>query len=215
MARAFDPPARGRRDVLTTNHPEDAVKRPPKQLRYLRALAQRTGQTFTYPHTTEAASAEIKRLQSQKPTPAAERHREKRAVARDMATARGDAAQVRPAETTGYGSTAAWAGEDNTPGEPTTTVRRHAGPRRELARYTTPRGERILVGQRIDGEPCLIDMPTGDRGRVHLIERGLTSHAELQAIVADYIDQSKRRGEPAIIARSGSDLAAQLGNPAA
>lgn len=64
------------------------------------------------------------------------------------------------------------------------------------------------------GTTCLIDMPAGDHGRVHLIERGLTSHAELQAIVADYIDQSKRRGEPAIIARSSSDLSAQLGNPA-
>jgi hypothetical protein len=50
---------------------------------------------------------------------------------------------------------------------------------------------------------------------VHLVERGLTSHDELQAIVADYIDQSTRRGEPAIIARGDSDLAAQLGRPTA
>jgi hypothetical protein len=99
---------------------------------------------------------------------------------------------------------------DHDPAEPTSTTKRCAGARTELARYTTPRGQRLLVGQRIDGEPCLIDMPAGDHGRVHLVERGLTGHDELQAIVADYIDQSTRRGEPAIIARSDSDLTAQL-----
>ncbi len=198
--------------MLTTNHPEDTAMKPtPKQLRYLRTLADRVGQTFTYPHTMEAASAEIRRLKGQPATPSADRHREKRAVQDDMATRRGDDAQVQPTETTGYGSTAQWTHTaDHDPAEPTSTTKRCAGARTELARYTTPRGQRLLVGQRIDGEPCLIDMPAGDHGRVHLVERGLTSHDELQAIVADYIDQSTRRGEPAIIARSDSDLTAQL-----
>ncbi len=177
----------------------------------LRTLADRVGQTFTYPHTMEAASAEIRRLKGQPATPSADRHREKRAVQDDMATRRGDDAQVQPTETTGYGSTAQWTHTaDHDPAEPTSTTKRCAGARTELARYTTPRGQRLLVGQRIDGEPCLIDMPAGDHGRVHLVERGLTSHDELQAIVADYVDQSTRRGEPAIIARGDSDLTAQL-----
>jgi hypothetical protein len=59
---------------------------------------------------------------------------------------------------------------------------------------------------------CVKDSPNSakDSDTGHLVERGLTSHDELQAIVADYIDQSTRRGEPAIIARSDSDLTAQL-----
>ncbi len=34
------------------------------QLAYLRSLADRTGQTFTYPHTFDDASAEIDRLRA-------------------------------------------------------------------------------------------------------------------------------------------------------
>jgi len=37
------------------------MKPTPKQLNYLRALAQRTSQTFTWPKTMEAASDEIER----------------------------------------------------------------------------------------------------------------------------------------------------------
>jgi len=129
-----------------------------------------------------------------------------------MDTRRGDAARVRDSELAGHGSTAQWAQVDPDQG-PTTTTRRATGPRRELARYTTPRGTRVLVGQPIDGQPCLIDMPAGEHGRVHLVERNITTNAELQAIIADYVDQSTRRGEPAIIARSPSQLADQLGNP--
>lgn len=45
---------------------EDSDGRPSaKQLAYLRALADRTGQTFTYPRTARQASAEIRRLQTQ------------------------------------------------------------------------------------------------------------------------------------------------------
>ena len=74
----------------------------------LRTLADRVGQPFTYPHTMEAASAEIRRLKGQPATPSADRHREKRAVQDDMATRRGDDAQVQPTETTGYGSKCQW-----------------------------------------------------------------------------------------------------------
>ena len=90
------------------------MKPTPKQLKYLRALAQRTGQTFAYPRTMEAASEEIERLKGVKATPQADRRRELREVQDDLATGRGDAARVRDAELSGYGSTATWAGREET-----------------------------------------------------------------------------------------------------
>jgi hypothetical protein len=39
-----------------------------RQLSYLRSLAHRTGQTFTYPQTSQQASAEINRLKNAKPS---------------------------------------------------------------------------------------------------------------------------------------------------
>jgi hypothetical protein len=41
-----------------------------------------------------------------------------------------------------------------------------AGDRIELARYRLAGGERILVGQRIDGAVAVADVPAGDNGRV-------------------------------------------------
>ena len=58
-------------------------------------------------------------------------------------------------------------------------------------------------------------MPAGDHGRVYLVERDVRSKDELKAIVADYIEQSKRRGEPAIIARGDNELTRQLQGPEA
>lgn len=58
-------------------------------------------------------------------------------------------------------------------------------------------------------------MPAGDHGRVHLVERGVRSKAELDAIVADYLEQSARRGEPAVIARGDNELTRQLHYPGA
>jgi hypothetical protein len=60
----------------------------------------------------------------------------------------------------------------------------------ELARYTIPAGERVIYGERIRGVVRLVDVPAEGRGRRYLIERELTSMAELEAIVADYLDQS-------------------------
>ena len=62
----------------------------------------------------------------------------------------------------------------------------------ELARYTITAGERVIYGQRIRGVVRLVDVPAQGRGRRYLIERELTSMAELEAIVADYIDQAAR-----------------------
>ncbi|HWT92727.1 MAG TPA: hypothetical protein VN238_07005 [Solirubrobacteraceae bacterium] len=167
----------------------------PKQMRYLKALAQRTGQTFTLPRTADQASTEIKRLLGVKPTPAADRARELRDIQTAMATERGDAARHDETDVEGHGSTARWSQTAPAPaGNPT------IGERKELACFTIGSGERVIYGQRINGVVRLTDCPApGQRGRSFLIERGLTSKAELDAIVADYVEVSERRASPAAL----------------
>jgi hypothetical protein len=63
---------------------------------------------------------------------------------------------------------------------------------RELGRYRITAGERIVVGQRVLGVVRLTDVPATGCGRRYVIERGLTVMAELEAIVADYLDQAQR-----------------------
>ena len=62
-----------------------------------------------------------------------------------------------------------------------------AGERKVLARYEADEGERQLVAQRINGHVALTDVPRGEQGRVHLIERHVGALAELDALVADYL----------------------------
>ena len=66
----------------------------------------------------------------------------------------------------------------------------------ELGRYTISAGERVLYGQRVPGVVRLVDVPVDGPGRRYVIERGLTSMAELQAIVADYLQQARRWDAP-------------------
>ena len=77
-----------------------------------------------------------------------------------------------------------------------------AGARVELARYQLDSGERVLVGQRIDGAVAVADAPAGDTGRVHLVERRIESKADLDGLIAAYVADSRRRGEPAALYRS-------------
>ena len=78
---------------------------------------------------------------------------------------------------------------------PTVTETRRAGhtnARVELARYTiTGDGERRIYAQRVLGVVRLVDEPAAGDGRRYIIERELTVMAELEAIVADYLDQAK------------------------
>lgn len=69
----------------------------------------------------------------------------------------------------------------------------------ERGRYTVDGRERVLWAQRVQGTVCLTDAPPdGQRGRPYLIEDDLTSLMELDAIVADYLDQAqKHRAIPA------------------
>jgi hypothetical protein len=62
----------------------------------------------------------------------------------------------------------------------------------ELARYTVSAGERVIYGQRVLGVVRLLDEPATSDGRRYLIERELTVMAELEAILADYLDQAAR-----------------------
>ena len=76
-----------------------------KQLAYLRALAERAGQTFISPRTRSQASAEIRRLKSVRTNgfTFTELSAEQAARVTD-----GDVAIVRPWEIDGRGSTATW-----------------------------------------------------------------------------------------------------------
>ncbi len=60
----------------------------------------------------------------------------------------------------------------------------------ELARYTVSAGERVICGQRVLGIVRLVDHPADGHGRRYVIERELTVMAELDAIVADYLQQA-------------------------
>ena len=84
------------------------------------------------------------------------------------------------------------------------------GERVELGRYQITAGERVLYGQRVDGVVRVTDKPASGRGRSFLVERGLTSNRELEALVGDYIGESERRDEPAAIVRVGNDLATTI-----
>jgi hypothetical protein len=78
-------------------------------MRYLRVLAERTGTTFTLPQTFGEAQRMIGEMEQRERTPRSEVRRERRVISDDMATRRGDAAQVIQEELTGYGSSATWA----------------------------------------------------------------------------------------------------------
>ena len=79
----------------------------PKQQRYLRTLAQKTGTSFTPPQTKAQASREIKRLEQLSPSPRHEQRQDRKAIADGFERRGGDSA-VRPDEIDGWGSQARW-----------------------------------------------------------------------------------------------------------
>jgi len=95
---------------MTDHHHPDAASPEaptPKQLRCLRALANATSQTFTYPRTKTEASDEIDRLKRQQRSTRADRHAEPHHASNANTAAY--ATRVRVHETSGYGATARWA----------------------------------------------------------------------------------------------------------
>ncbi|MFL5844330.1 MAG: hypothetical protein ACJ762_06520 [Solirubrobacteraceae bacterium] len=170
----------------------------PKQLAFLRTLAARTGETFTYPQTAAQASAEIDRLKQRRPSSRIEQRLDRDAISTALADRPHDATRIREDETTGHGSTAAWTDK------PWEHDDYQVGKRTELGRYRISIGERIVFGQRVDGVVRVTDRPATGAGRSYLVDRGLTSKAELDALVADYIEVSVRRDKPGVLV----DLAA-------
>jgi len=88
--------------------PQMATKPTGRQLNYLRALANHTGQTFSYPRTRREASREIERLEQAQPSTRIECKLERKDIADAVARGQEDATRVQPGEVTGYGSTATW-----------------------------------------------------------------------------------------------------------
>ena len=77
---------------------------------------------------------------------------------------------------------------------PTVTETRRAGQTNEPvepARYSVSAGERVIYGQRVLGVVRLVDDPVSGNGRHYVIERELTTMAELDAIVTDYLEQAR------------------------
>jgi hypothetical protein len=94
----------------TTPDQEAAMSHKPptrRQLSYLKALAQRTGQTFPWPDSAAAASREIKRLKSTRPSSRLEHAIERFGDTQAIESAQ-DAAAIHGFEVVGYGSTATW-----------------------------------------------------------------------------------------------------------
>jgi hypothetical protein len=78
---------------------------------------------------------------------------------------------------------------------PTATPQKQTGRPCELGRYTTEEGDRILVGQRVDGIVQITDRPHGGGGRAYLVDAGISSMEELAALVADYKAQAAQLGD--------------------
>ena len=79
-----------------------------RQLAYLRALAERTGQTFARPRTSQEASAEIRRLKTAPAETQLDRRIERDEIADAISTGAEDSVRVQRSEVTGYGSSATW-----------------------------------------------------------------------------------------------------------
>ena len=116
-----------------------------------------------------------------------------------------DAARVRDDEISGRGSSATWMQnreqdppptKDAGPGAPRRPRAPVVSQRTELARYTVTGGERILYGQRIDGIVRVIDRPATEGGRAYLVERELETMDELDALIADYLQQATKLDSP-------------------
>jgi hypothetical protein len=97
---------------MPTPHHTDfqrAAKQPTRrQLSYLKVLADRASQTFTYPITREEASLQIARLKRVEPSTRTERRVERKRIADAIATGPSDSTRVRDDELAEYGSSCRW-----------------------------------------------------------------------------------------------------------
>lgn len=192
-----------------THTKSPAGKPSPKQLRYLNYLAEKTGTSFTYPHTSAEAGREIERLQHLTPESRGDIARQQRETADDMASRRGDAAQVHEHELTGYGSSATWA--DTWPDDEPRVVHckrerydiyvgrgekgtQQDGEPHALLGYTVAGEHRLIVVQRTGGLVRAEDHPHAGVGKRYLVAEGLKTCGELDSLIADYQSQVARLG---------------------
>ncbi len=84
------------------------------------------------------------------------------------------------------------------PAHTTTGHEKPTGARVPLARYATSLEQRVLVGQRVDGDVRITDEPATVQGRHYLVESELESKAALHALVSDYIAKSQKLDYPAM-----------------
>ena len=198
-------PGSGHARHPTTHRRHTVANKPtPRQLSYLRSLAERTGQTFTYPHTFAEAGREIDRLKQVRPESRAERRIERKEIADQLATGPVDSARVREDEISGRGSSATWAHNRHREPEPTLgpagAQAQHPG--RRQAHRAGPlhrrrgRTHRVRPARGWRGQG---DRPSRDPGRPrrsYLVERGLQTKDELDALVRDYVAEAERTGAP-------------------
>lgn len=90
-----------------TNSQPQPKKPTTKQVKYIKDLAKKRGETFTFPKTRAQASAEIKRLKRRPVPTIAEREIEASQRPR-WPEMHGDKAQTWDFEVEGYGSSAQW-----------------------------------------------------------------------------------------------------------
>ena len=73
-----------------------------------------------------------------------------------------------------------------------TATKPQTGAPQLLAEYDCDEGKRQLIGQRVDGKVRITDRRPG--GRSYLVDEGFSSMAELEAVVADYLEKARRLG---------------------
>lgn len=88
--------------------PKHSSPATPRQLRYLRVLADRTGTTFANPKTSDEASREIRRLERLRSLTRSTRRHERRDLDADRERLK-PSSTVGMDEIAGYGSKATWA----------------------------------------------------------------------------------------------------------
>ena len=181
------------RHITMSPHASAPSAASPHQLSYLKALAQQTGTTFTFPSTRRKASCEIDRLTALK----AQRGRYLEAPRLDLDPAEQPyATEQKPGEIIGYGSNARRT--DPGPRCPAPAPRQPEGEPFELGRYETKAGEkRALYGIRVDGKPRIIDAAADQAGRIYTVEEELCEKGgagEVSALVADYISHAEQLG---------------------
>lgn len=132
-----------------------------RQLCYLRALAQRTGTTFTYPASRATASREITRLRKLQTEPSAPTSSAFDETAAVYATALADH------EVHGHGASASWHKPVELPAEAAAPSGAPSRAQVELGRYTCAEGQsrRLVAVRRPDESVLVLDCLSRDAQR--------------------------------------------------